>query len=112
MTWASIGAYSGASLEELRDAGGITQFPSATSFFQIINGLQIQGGITSSIAVGGNLVIPFFAPYETQVLGVFLTPVNAAASYGSVVPAGTNLNQFQIINGPVAGAFYWWAIGV
>ena len=112
MSWNSVGSYSSTSAEELRDAGGITQFASSTSFFQIINGLQIQGGITSSIAIGGNLVIPFFAPYETQVLGVFLTPVNAAASYGSVIPAGTNLNQFQIINGPVAGAFYWWAIGV
>lgn len=112
MSWNSIGAYSTTSGEELREAAGITQFPSSTSFFQIINGLQIQGGITASIAIGGNLVVPFFAPYETQVLGVFLQPVNAAASYGSVMPAGTNLNQFQIINGPVAGAFYWWAIGV
>jgi len=112
MSWNSVGAYATSSLEELRDAGGITQFPSSTSFFQIINGLQIQGGITASIAIGGNLVIPFPAPYETQVLGVFLQPANAAASYGSVIPAGTNLTQFQIINGPVAGAFYWWAIGV
>ena len=112
MSWNSVWSYSSTSAEELRDAGGITQFPSATSFFQVINGLQIQGGITASIAIGGNLVIPFFAPYETQVLGVFIQPANAAASYGSVIPAGTNLTQFQIINGPVAGAFYWWAIGV
>ena len=112
MSWNSVGSYSSTSAEELRDAGGITQFPSSTSFFQIINGLQIQGGITSSIAIGGNLVIPFPAPYQTQVLGVFIQPANAAASYGSVIPAGTDLNQFQIINGPVAGAFYWWAIGV
>ena len=112
MSWNSIGGYSTASPEEIRDAGGITQFPSSTSFFQIVNGLQIQGGITDVIAIGGTLIIPFPAPYETQVLGVFLQPVNAAASYGSVVPAGTNLTQFQIINGLVAGAFYWWAIGV
>lgn len=112
MSWNSIGAYGRSSVVELQEAAGITQFPSSSSFFQIVNGLQIQGGISSSIAIGGNLVIPFFAPYETQVLGVFLQPVNAAASYGSIVPAGTNLTQFQIINGPVAGSFYWWAIGV
>lgn len=112
MSWASVGAFSTTDPDQLRDAGGITQFPSATSFFQIVNGLQIQGGISDSIAIGGNLIIPFPAPYETQLLGVFLTPVNAAASYGSVVPAGTNLTQFTIINGPVAGPFYWWAIGV
>ena len=112
MSWNSVGSYLSSSPEELRDAGGITQFPSATSFFQIINGLQIQGGITAEIAIGGNLVIPFFAPYATQVLGVFLQPANAVAAYGSVMPTGTNLNQFQIRNGPVAGEFYWWAIGV
>ena len=112
MSWNSVGAFSSTDLEQLKDAGGITQFPSATSFFQIINGLQIQGGITDVIPIGGNLIIPFHAPYETQLIGVFLQPVNAAASYGSIIPAGTNLTQFQIINGPVAGAFYWWAIGV
>ena len=112
MSWASVGAFSTTDPGEIRDAGGITQFPSDTSFFQILNGLQIQGGITDIIAIGGTLVIPFPAPYETQLLGVFLQPVNAAASYGSVVPAGTNLTQFQVINGPVAGPVYWWAIGV
>ena len=110
--WNSTGGYSNTSVEELRDAAGITQFPSATSFFQLINGLQIQGGITGSIAIGATLVVPFPAPYETQVLGVFLQPVNAAASYGSIDPSGTNLTQFTIKNGIVAGAFYWWAIGV
>jgi len=112
MSWGSVGSYSTASTEELRDAAGITQFPSSTSFFQVMNGLQIQGGITGSIGIGGTLVVPFPAPYETQLLGIFLQTVNAVAASASVDPAGTNLNQFTIKNGITAGPVYWWAIGV
>lgn len=113
MSWNSLGGFNNTSPNELRDAAGITQFPAdGKSFYQVMNGLLLQSGITASIPIGGTLAVPFPAPYETQVIGIFIQPVNAAASYGSVVPAGTDNTQFTIINGPVAGPFYWFAVGV
>ena len=113
MSWNSVGGFSTTSPDELRDAAGITQFPpDGTSFYQIINGVQIQGGLTAAVPAGGTLVVPFPASFETQLMGVFLQPVNAAAAYASVNPAASNRFQFNIINGPVAGPFYWWAVGV
>lgn len=110
--WNSIGAYGAQDVEALREAAGITQFPSSTSFVHVMNGLQIQGGVTASIAIGGTLTVAFPAPYETQLLGVFLQPINTAANYGSIDSTGTDLTQFKVKNGIVAGSFYWWAIGV
>jgi hypothetical protein len=77
----------------LQDAMGVTQFASETSWAQIIGGLQIQGGLLTASGA-----VEFHAPYETQVLGVFV-------NNGDVT--SVTLTGFT---SSVAG--YWWAIGV
>lgn len=106
----SIAPFLQASLENLQEAAGITQFPDELTWYQILNGLQVQGGRVS-ISNGANLDVSFVAPYEKQVLGVFLQVVGGAenGAYISTVPA---LDQFNIVNGAGDRTYYWWAVGV
>ena len=99
-----------ASLFELQEAAGVTQFPSETSWYQIINGLQIQGG-RISVADAATVDIPFVAPYETQVLGVWVQVVGGAenGAHLSAVPA---LDKFTLVNGVGDRTYFWWALGV
>lgn len=77
----------------LQDALGVTQFSGEDKWAQIIGGLQFQGGLLTASGA-----VEFHAPYETQVLGVFV-------NNGDVT--SVTLTGF---NSSVAG--YWWAIGV
>lgn len=107
-----LGYAPGDSIREVQESLGITQFPSGTSWYQIIGGLQIQGGLTDSIPSATTVAIPFPAPYETQLLGVFLQAVDQADSAWQVVSAGTDLNQFSVRHTGTARKFYWIALGV
>jgi hypothetical protein len=91
----SIIGYAPDKLEALQEAAGITKFSGTNGekWAQIINGIQIQGGLLEEAGE-----VEFHAPYETQLLGVF---VNG----GTVTDA--SLTGFT---SSVSG--YWWAIGV
>lgn len=105
----SVIPYAGASLGELSETVGITQFPSATSWFQIIGGLQVQGGFETLAGAGANVVnLP--APYEKQVLGIFIQVIGAAENGAFISAIG--LDKFTLNNGAGARTYYWWAVGV
>lgn len=96
-------------LREVQEALGITQFPDATSWYQVIGGLILQGG---KISVGSSATgtVSLVAPYEKQFLGVFTQVVGAAGNSHYV--NNVTLSTFDIVNGVGARDYYWWAIGV
>lgn len=112
MSWNSIPGFSPDSERSLQEAAGITQFPDETSWYQVINGLQIQGGLTPVSASGVDTTIAFLAPYKTQLLGVFLTPIDHPNASPAIVAASTDLTQFTFKHSGTITDFYWWAIGV
>jgi hypothetical protein len=105
----SIFPFSKARLEEVQEAIGITQFPSATGWYQVIGGLIVQGG-SIEVDTSATLAIPFHAPYEKQLLGVWLQVYGAAANNGYVSAPG--LTSFQITNGVGVRTYYWLSLGV
>lgn len=111
--WNSIPGYGPADPSQLQEAAGVTQFNSDTGWYQVTNGLLIQG---AKVAVGANtsLVVPFLAAFPQQLLGIFMQPIVAGVGngYGAVDPAGTDLTQFTLVNTGAAKSYYWWAIGV
>jgi len=104
----SVIPFLGASSRDLQEAAGITQFPSQYEWFQVVNGLIIQGGYVEALGTTTN-IISFVAPFGKQTLGVFIQVV-AAATNDSYVNAVT-LNNFELINLAGARNYYWWAIG-
>lgn len=107
----SILPYTGAQLSEIPDAIGITQFPSATNWFQTIGGLIIQGGIVTAVGSGATVIVPFNVGFTIQVLNVFVQAQGTSVLGWSV--NNITLAQFELINAAVAGRdFHWWAIGV
>lgn len=111
--WNSVPGYGLSDVDQLQEAAGVTQFTSDTGWYQILNGLLVQG---SKVAVGANtsLAVPFLAAFPQQLLGVFVQPIVAGVGngYGTVDPAGTDLTQFTLVNTGAAKSYYWWAIGV
>lgn len=105
----SIIAYVGASLKETSESLGTTQFPSELEWYQIVGGLQVQGGKVS-VGSATMLVVDFSAPYEKQVLGVFLQVVDGGEN-GAFI-SGVTQDNFELNNGVGARDYYWWAIGV
>jgi hypothetical protein len=95
MGWNSIPGFSRASSPEMQDAMGITKFDTTDEslWAQIIGGLLIQGGLLSATGAA-----EFHAPYEKQVLGVFIN---------GGIATGVSLTGFTS-----DAASYWWAIGV
>lgn len=113
MSWNSIPGFSPDSERSLQEAAGITQFPAdGTSWYQVINGLQIQGGFTPVSTSGVNISIAFPAPYKTQLLGVFLAPIDHPNASPAIIAASTDLTQFTFKHNGTNTNFYWWAIGV
>ena len=80
---------------ESQESIGITQFDATdeTRWFQIIGGLIMQGG-----TISGAGAVEFPAPYEKQVLGVWIN--NGTAS-------GVSLAGFT-----ASGGNYWFSIGL
>lgn len=105
----SIISYVGASLKDTSESLGITQFPSEFEWYQIVGGLQVQGGKVS-VGGGATLTINFPAPYEKQLLGIFIQVRGAAGNNGYV--NNESLDSFDIVNGAGARDYYWWAVGV
>lgn len=105
----SVLPFLGGNQEETSDAIGITQFPSAGNWFQVLGGLTIQGGKVSVLS-GATLSVAFNAPISKEVLGVFIQPIGTATVSYRV--NSVTLNDFAIVNGAADQDFYWWAIGV
>jgi len=106
----SITPFTGFTLEEVNESLGTTQFPSEHEWNQIIGGLQVQGGFLEALTGSSSTAVAFSAPYEKQVLGIFLQVVGAAEN-GAFVSA-VSLSQFSLNNGAGDRSYYWWAIGV
>jgi len=107
----SVSPYVDASAQDLQESIGITQFPDATSFYQIIGGLVIQGGLEVFTVTGVRTVL-LPAPLGKQILSILITPVSAGTtSRGYVVP-GFGLNSFDISHVNPAASYYWQVIGV
>ena len=105
----SLPPFTNASLKDLLDSIGITQFPSETNWYQVIGGLIIQGGFIDNATTGDT--ITFNASFTKQVLGVFLIPIRAGVI--QYVVNTVTVDDFVVVhNGGGTGDFYWFAIGV
>ena len=111
--WNSLVGYGAIDLAQLQEQAGITQFPDASGWYQMMNGLLVQGGIVN-VGLNASLVVPFKIAVPTQVLGIFTQAAIAGVGngYGTVDPVGTNLQQFTLVNTGPAKDYYWWCIGV
>lgn len=111
--WGSVPGYGETDVRALQEAAGITQFTGSSGWYQILNGILIQGGV---VAVGADtsIVVPFQVAVPLQVLSIHTQPVIAGVGngYGSIDPAGSNLQQFTLVNTGPAKEYYWLAIGV
>lgn len=105
----SIPPYIEATIRDIQETIGITQFPSETSWYQILGGLIVQGGLVE-VADSATLAVPFHAPYQTQALGVFIQVVDGAANTGYITSVVTS--GFDITNGTGTRSYYWWSVGV
>ncbi len=113
MSWNSVPGYGATDLRALQEAAGVTQFPSATCWYQLINGILVQGGAVN-VGAGVDATFQYNIAIPTQLLGVFVQAQNAAvgSGYGSIDIATTNLQQFTVVNTGLAKDFFWFAIGV
>lgn len=113
MSWNSVPGFTPDSTRAIQEAAGITQFPSENSWYQVMNGLYIQGGKVT-VGAGAVLVVPFLIAFPLQNLGVFTQGLVAGVGNGyvNIDPAGTSLIQFTAVNTGAAKDFYWWALGV
>jgi hypothetical protein len=105
----SVAPFVGGTAQDALEALGITQFPSATEWFQVIGGLIVQGGyvtVPSSTVQTVNLV----APYGKQTLGVWLQ--TEGSSHNSAHVDGVTLTSFEIHNGGGVRSYYWLSLGV
>jgi hypothetical protein len=105
----SIFPFSKARLDEIQEAIGITQFPSATGWYQVIGGIIVQGGFASA-GDAATVTVNLNAPYEKQLLGIWIQVIGGTANAAYVTAA--DLDSFQIVNGVGARDFYWLSLGV
>jgi hypothetical protein len=99
----------GGSTRDALEALGITQFPSATEWYQVIGGIIVQGGRVA-VADGATVTVNLVAPYEKQVLGTWTQVSGSAGNDAYVTSVG--LTSFQIVNGSGARTYYWLSLGV
>lgn len=91
------------------EALGIPQF-SGDSFYQVFNGIVVQGGKATAGATG-DFNVPFVAPFRQQLLTVQVHRIDVA-NHIHVVSAGTTLTNLRVHLTGAAGSFYWFAMGV
>lgn len=106
--WNSAPAFTGARLDDLREALGTPQFSGAsgTDWYLVFNGMIIQGGQIEIPA--GTTTFPFVTAFSLQVLGVFVQPF---AKHAPGVPT-TTLSTFDVDHTGATHTAYWYAIGV
>jgi hypothetical protein len=105
----SIAPYLEGTTRQALEAIGITQFPSATEWYQIIGGLIVQGGYVA-VASSSVQTVNLVAPYEKQTLGVWLQ--TEGASHNAAHVDGVTLSSFEIHNGGGIRSYYWLSLGV
>lgn len=108
-SWNSVAPFSKARLDEVQDSLGITQFPSETEWYQVIGGLIVQGGRVS-VGDAATLTVSLNAPYEKQVLGIWIQVIGGAANTAHLDAITTA--DFDIVNGVGARDFFWLSLGV
>ena len=91
--WNSITGYTPDAPENSQEALGITRFGSQNRWSQIVGGLIMQGGI-----VPVDLKVKFFAPFNTQIFGVFIN--------------GGVATEITLEGCTASGGGHWFAIGV
>lgn len=105
----SLPPFTGATLQDLLDTLGVTQFTGATEWFQVIGGLIIQGGFVA--AHSSTATVTFATAFPKQILTVIVQPANSAPT-NFYVDAVT-LEDFVISHGGGGTHdYYWFAIGV
>jgi len=107
----SVNPYVGASLAELQDSLGVTQFPGQYTWYQIIGGLVVQGGF--EIFTGAAIrTVNLVAPFQKQVLNITISPTSASNGPHGHIVAGVGLTSFQIDHHGPNASYFWLAIGV
>ena len=107
--WNSAPAFTGASLDSLREAIGTPQFtgPNGTDWFLVFNGMILQGGALAITTTPQT--IPMATAFTLQVLGIF-------AQCDDSNPVGVSnatLSSFDVTHsGGGAHSGWWIAIGV
>lgn len=105
----SVPPIAGGTAGDVIEALGITQFPSATEWYQVIGGIIVQGGRVS-IASGVTATVNLVAPYGKQFLGAWIQVIDVASNNAHIT--AVSLNSFQIVNGVGLRAYYWLSLGV
>lgn len=106
--WNSAPAFTGASLDSLRESIGVPQFSGAAGerWAFVFNGMIFQGG---TITVPGAVTaFDYPAPFTQQVLGIFLQPQTKGHSPGIT----STLSQFTVDHSGASDSMYWFAVGV
>jgi hypothetical protein len=94
--------------EEIANSLGITQFSGASNWFQIIGGITVQGGLLILSSVPQTILLN--APYEKQVLGIFIQHVGPTAQPADI--DNITLSQFNISTGTIGEIYYWFSVGL
>jgi len=105
----SLIPFTKATLAELAETVGITQFPDAVGWYQVIGGIIVQGGYVDVLSSTVEAV-SLYAPYEKQLLGVWLQ--TEGASHNTAHVANATLSGFEIHNGGGDRSYYWLSLGV
>lgn len=114
----SVVGYHDATLPEMQETAGITQLGvngDENAWFQVMNGLLIQGGRVDDVPANGSSTVDFHRAYPKKVLGVFLQLIGnsiVGVPYRDEVLV-LSLAQFEVYNDYTDDSgYYWWAIGV
>ena len=107
----SVSPYWKASIKDVQDSLGITQFSGERSWYHTIGGLLIQGGYVEAVTHPGPVTIPFIVGFPLQVLGVFPQEIGTNAHSFSVDNITLESYDLYLSSGP-SKDFYWFAIGV
>jgi hypothetical protein len=104
-----------ASLKDVHEAIGVTQYVSLTNWYQTIGGLLIQGGLVEAAPADAAIIVPFNVGFNKQILGIFIqaiyTPAGAGNENTGMVHPTFTLSQWTLVNDGVVKDFFWWAIG-
>jgi hypothetical protein len=109
----STSPYVNPSLKDLGEAAGIGQFSGASNWSVMISGFQFNGGKVSITSPTGESAVSFMAPYNKQLLGIFIQEIHTTGGAAGVVKLNsTSLSGFTLVNASAGKEYYWWSIGV
>lgn len=104
-----------ASLKDIHESLGVTQYTSLTNWYQTIAGLIIQGGKIIAAPADANTAVSFNVGFNKQVLGIFVQSLYQPAGAGNentgMVHPTFTLSTWTLVNDGVVKDFFWWAVG-